>query len=183
MSFSIRLDDEAFALDSTNAEASITSFNEQIAELLKTIDASRVEFTGFIAKAADYDHEAVGLENGMADAMRNGIDVDRVSLKAASARSKARAARQTAENIKNEITRLEANLQIRQTGLGSAEQNRAGIVFRSKAQEYARAIVALRPLVEELRELGMLARMPWRDGMGLLPDYASPEIAGIRFDI
>jgi uncharacterized coiled-coil DUF342 family protein len=180
---STSLSDKTFALDATQAEASIASLQEQVSELTAKIDVSRVEFSTFADRAVQYDRDADGIENGMAAVMRDGGNVDKAALQAATARSKAHAARQTAENVKNDIARLESNLQIRQTALGAAVQNRAGILFKARAQHYARAVTELRPLVEELRELAALARISWHDGMGLVPNFALPEVAGIRFDI
>jgi len=177
------LNDKAFALDAEQAEKSIASYEAQVQGLVVKLDASRTEFSTFVDKAGQYDREAEAIESGMAATMRDGGNVDKVALNAASARAKAHASRQAAEMVRNEILRTEQNLQIRQTALSAAEQNRAGIVFRAKAQDYARAVTALRPMVNELRDLASLARMSWRDGMGLIPDFSNPEVAGIRFDI
>jgi hypothetical protein len=177
------LNDKTFALDATQAEASFASLKEQAADLSIKIGAARIEFSTFIDKAVQYDADATEIENSMAAAMRDGGNVDKDAVRAATARSKAHVARQTADNVKKEIPLLEENLKLRQKALEAAEQNVAGIVFRAKAQAYARAVTELRPLVDELRELAWQARMSWRDGYGLIPDYALPEVAGIRFNI
>jgi hypothetical protein len=180
---SVGLNDSAFELDATQAEKTVASFAAQVRELEGKAQAAGIEYTTFVDKAAQYTRDADDIESGMADTMRSGGDVEKVSLRAASSRSKASAALQAAQMAKAEKEKIEINLQGRYRALEGAERGRAGIVFRAKAQEFARAVVELRPAVAELRELALLAGMTWNDGTGLVPNFAVPEVAGIRFYI
>jgi hypothetical protein len=180
---SVGLNDSAFALDAAQAEKTVASLAAQVQELQGKAQAASIEYATFVEKASQYNREADEIEGGMADTMRSGGDVDKVSLRAASARSKARAALQAAQMAKAEEEKIEINLQVRYRALEGAVRGRAGIVFRAKAQEFASAIVKLRPAVNELRELASLSGMTWNDGTGLVPNFAVPEVAGIRFDI
>ncbi|MCO4875778.1 hypothetical protein VOI32_15625 [Paraburkholderia caribensis] len=183
MSFEIRLDDESFSLDAASAERSIESFNAQIAELLAKLDKSRNEFTKFVDLAEKHSKEADAIEAKMVGLMRNGKGTDEPAAEAAALRVKARAATQAAEQIRVEIQRTEVHLQQRQTAAGQAERNRAGIELRAKAQEFAKAIVALRPMLNELSGLATRAGTSLHAGRGLVPDFSVPEVAGLRFDL
>jgi chromosome segregation ATPase len=183
MSFEIKLSDESFQLDAASAERSIESFNAQIDDLVGKLDKSRVEFTKFVDLADKHSKEADAIEARMVTLMRSSKNTDEPAAEAAALRVKARAATQAAEQIRVEIQRTEVHLQQRQTAINQAERNRAGIELRAKAQQFARAIVELRPMVIELMDLATLAGTSLHAGRGLVPDFSVPEVAGLRFDL
>ncbi|BDC38934.1 hypothetical protein [Paraburkholderia terrae] len=183
MSFEISLHDPSLKLDAASAEKSIASFGAQIVELGQQLDAARQEYTKFVDASQQHSRAADEIEAGMASLMREGGNTDKTSLQAAGLRVKARAATRAGEMALADIQRIENALQVRQAALMAAERSRAGIVLRAKAQEYALEIIKLRPMIAEMMDLAGKAGTSVQLGYGLVPNFAVPEVAGLRFDL